>query len=149
MSKVICDREDLVAVADGFRSSRGTTDEMTLARMAELAGENAGTNVETCTITFPAVSDVGVFGVNENIYITYLNASGQVITQNNDFHTLCQVGYTYQNVVKGSMIFVNGTSIIYGTLTCESGLAQIYSNGRQVFKVTGDVVFTYADGAPE
>lgn len=37
--KVICDRDDLVAIADGFRTSRGITNELNLGEMAELAAE--------------------------------------------------------------------------------------------------------------
>ena len=63
--KVICDRDDLVAIADGFRTSRGITNNLNLGDMATLAYEKVGggsVEIPTCTVTFHIGEEVYAYG---------------------------------------------------------------------------------------
>ena len=56
MSKILCEREDLVAIADAIRSKTSETAEMSLAAMpGKIAGISGGETVYegSCTVTFP------------------------------------------------------------------------------------------------
>lgn len=56
MSKVLCEREDLVAIADAIRGKTSETAEMSLAAMpGKINGINGGEIIYegSCTVTFP------------------------------------------------------------------------------------------------
>lgn len=54
MAKVICEREDIVAIADAVRNKNGGADEMTLGGIVSGINDistGSNTSVETCTVT--------------------------------------------------------------------------------------------------
>lgn len=142
MSKVLCEREDLVAIADAIRGKTGETAEMSLAAMpGKINGINGGEIIYegSCTVTFP----------NNN-----LGASFYFITPNGNFgskiYPPSNSSFTIQvlkNTILMSDVFCFGenTYIIEGQ-PCT--LVKSLNEDGYGIVVHGDVVLRYADNAP-
>lgn len=111
MSKVICDREDIIAIADAVRNKTGNSDEMTLGEIASgingiEAGGSGGGSVGTCTVTIIVPASVCVFGYGT--YSEYINSTGTDWTLINDNKTMPSTeGFGHVNPFMAKRIFTN------------------------------------------
>lgn len=77
MSKVLCEREDLVAIADAIRSKTSETAEMSLAAMPnKISGISGGETIYegSCTVTSPngSIAETLYF-IDPDSYFTSMN----------------------------------------------------------------------------
>lgn len=120
MSKVICEREDIVAIADAVRNKTGNSDEMTLGEIASgingiEAGGSGGGNVETCTVTL-SLSQGG---------IAY------------SYYTIENEAVTYKSLVKDSAIEVS-LEIIKGSYL-DVGIVALLPTYVPTIETNGDI----------
>lgn len=119
--KVLCEKSDLVAIADAVREATGSTEnynvsELTAATVETISAGGSGGNVETCTVT------IGRLLFDE---ISYTGANGLVIKE--DAYSTTEI---QKEVQKGT--------IFYG-----------YCEDRGIYVVTGSatILFQNANNA--
>lgn len=87
IEKIICDADDLVAIADAVRASTGETDlytvpELSIAAVNVIEGAAAGAKLATCTVHF--TSENAASGLQRAIYFT-LDEQGNAVVRDESF----------------------------------------------------------------
>ena len=147
MSKVIVEREDMVAIADGVRESIGSSDDMTLAEInsnlatvnaeavtqadliaqisavldGKVGGGGGGAAVETCTVTISDDSDGTRFDIVALLFDDPYGSEG----------TTCALGDSFV-VVKNSPIILSESmaSYSYNIELVGDGLDTVFCSGK-------------------
>lgn len=143
MSKVLCEREDLVAIADAIRGKSSETAEMSLAAMpGKIAGISGGQTVYegSCTVTFPN-NNLGV-----SFYFIDPNGSfGSKITPPSNSSFSIQI-------LKNTILMADMRCFGKYTYICEgqpcTPIEPANRDGCGIV-VHGDVALRYSDNAPD
>ena len=143
MSKVLCEREDLVAIADAIRNKTNETAEMSLTQMpGKIAGISGGETVYegSCTVTFP--------NNNLGVSLYFMNPNGQFTSKINSPN---QSAFSIQ-VLKNTILIADMCCFGEYTYICEGQPCTPIkpANGDSCgIVVYGDVTLRYADNAPD
>lgn len=130
MSKVICEREDIVAIADAVRNKTGNSDEMTLGEIASgingiEAGGSGGGSVETCTVTLIInPSPYTEEGIKGDVCYTYMNSDGSIINFS-DYIIPTTRQITLTNIMPNSYLILNSSPGVYSVET-DSDSGDVY-----------------------
>lgn len=139
MSKVLCEREDLVAIADAIRGKTGETAEMGLAAMpGKIAGISGGNNnYTTCVLTIDAM----VYGTSVTFYYV-------MIDDNNNIQAMIdEISYTHKtktvNCLSGTTFTVKFMPVTYPSTN--------YNNLTNVFEdfIEYQTTFLIPEGVTE
>lgn len=132
--KVLCEKSDLVAIANAVREATGSAEnynvsELSAATIGAISTGGSGGNIETCTVT----CNVGLPSFDP-VEVYYINGAGE--SQIADFLTVGTI-----TTQKNSYLFING----WGGSCASSGeiARKFYNSGHAVFYVTGDATLTY------
>lgn len=138
MSKVICNRSDLVAIADAIRNKTGSNNLMTLGEMDEAIVDISGgsiTHLPTCKVIFPA------FTPGETLYYTDEFLQPQVYYRYNDVGQGLEINVVQNSIIVSNMSVFDGSTYLYD----DEDIIRINPNS---IIVCSDVSFSYADNAP-
>ena len=142
MSRIIADKQDIVAIANATRNKTGKNNSLTLQEIAtEINSINGGGSgaLKTFSVTFPSQCLGG-----ELIY--YLGADGQIHSISRSDNNKVTI-----HVVQNSIICSENMGGLFDENTYlpdpHSHVETISYRGYGAI-ITGDVEFSYADGAP-
>lgn len=126
--KVLCEYDDLKAIADAIRTKSNTTEAIKLTEIPTEIGVIGGASIETCTVIFKRSSptpDIPIY------YFTDANMMSQSISERNGTVT----------VPKNTIIAVTG----WTTMSTHSGnCTQIFNTtAKAAYLISGDSTLTY------
>ena len=146
---VICEKQDLVDIADAIRGKNGSSSPMSISDMKDAIYNisSGGASIETCTLKFPRLGSTAneLISSTSRTYFTVFLGSG-IKCSSNLTQILCYDGVTLE-VVKGAMIY-NDSYDIGSTLACDNNIIAVDSRSG-IYIVKGDATFTLSDNAPQ
>ena len=128
-TKVLCEFNDLKAIADAIRSKNNTTETMKLTEIpTEIGVIGGGASIETCAVTIERSSPMPD---TPTYYFTDANMMSQAISERSGIIT----------VPKNTIIVTTGWTTMS---TCSGSCTQIFNTtARAAYLISGDCTLTY------
>ena len=142
MSRIIADKQDIIAIANATRIKTGKNNPLTLQEIANeinsISGGN-GATIQTASVTFPGTC----LGGETIHYIGSDGSAHQLVRYTNQMETI--------EVMKDTFIYESEYSGIFDGTTYvpePDEHFEILDRDGSLMLIKGNVIMSYADGAP-